>query len=137
MQPFIYLRTIRLQETDATGVLYFAEQFKIVLEAFEELLVQRGFSFKALTESPYFMPVVHAESDYLAPLYVGDQIEVRAQVERVGTSSVTMGYVLKKIATDEEVGRAKIVHVLVDRKTRASVPFPDHLRKLFASASRN
>lgn len=131
MHPFIYLRTIRLQETDATGVLYFAEQFKIVLEAFEELLVQRGFSFKALTESPYFMPVVHAESDYLAPLYVGDQIEVEAKVERVGTSSVTMGYCLRKIATGEEVGRAKIVHVLVDRETRASVPLPDHLRGVF------
>ena len=35
---FIYRTQIRLKDTDATGVLYFSEQYKFALEAFEEFL---------------------------------------------------------------------------------------------------
>ena len=41
---FIYHRLIHVQDTDATGVLYFANELQIALEAFEEFLLTQGFS---------------------------------------------------------------------------------------------
>ena len=66
---FVHRTQVRLYHTDATGVLYFAEQFKLASETLEEFLKDRGFSSKELMSSAYFLPVVHAEADY--PLLCG------------------------------------------------------------------
>ncbi len=80
---FTYQFQVRLQDTDATGVLYFPRQFQMAMEAFEEFLKHRGYSLRQLLESNYLMPVVHAEGDYLAPVMVGDVLEVRLRVGRM------------------------------------------------------
>lgn len=131
---FTYRTSVRLKDTDATGVLYFSEQFKFALEALEEFLREKGFSLKELIASPYLFPVVHAEGDYFAPLMVGDAVEVGMKVERVGTSSVTLHYVLRDPERGVDVGRVEMVHVVVDRASRTSVPIPDFLRAIFESA---
>src|ERR1700735_4955363 len=89
---FIYHTQVRLKDTDATGVLFFTEQFRMASEAFEEFLKDRGFSLKQLLESSYLMPIVHAEGDYFAPLIVGDELEISLRVLKLGTSSVTLEF---------------------------------------------
>ncbi len=125
---FTYRRKIRLGDTDATGVLYFPQQFKIALEAFEELLRERKFPLKDLLNSAYLMPVVHAEADYLAPVKVDAELEIKLHIERVGTSSITLSCCFFDLESGIEVGKTKIVHVVVDRETRTSVPLPIFLR---------
>jgi YbgC/YbaW family acyl-CoA thioester hydrolase len=132
---FTYFTEVRLKDTDATGVLYFAEQFKFALVTFEEFLKVRGFAWKDLMASPYFLPVVHAQSDYLAPLMVGDPLEITLTVGELGTSSIPLNYTFRNPEKNCEVGRAKIIHVLVDKQTRASVPIPDFLREILSSAN--
>ena len=127
---FTYRMQVRLKSTDATGVLYFSEQFKMALEVFEEFLKARGFSLKKLLESAYLMPIVHAEADYLAPLMVGDELEVELKVSKIGTSSVTLSYVFYDIVRKIDVGTVKIVHVVVERQNKTSVPIPDFLRTI-------
>lgn len=128
---FIYRTKVRLKDTDATGVLYFAEQFRIALEAFEEFLKARGFSLSELLDSPYLMPVVHAEGDYMAPVKVGDELQVLLKIVKIGTSSVTLQSVLRDPARMIDVGRVEIVHVVVDREKRTAVPIPDFLKAIF------
>ncbi len=127
---FTYRTKIRLKDTDATGVLYFSEQFKLALEAFEEFLASQGFSLRELLNSSYLMPIVHAEADYSAPLKVGDPLEISLQVAKLGTSSITLQYALFDPDRKIPVGRVEIVHVVVDREKGISVPIPDFLRKL-------
>lgn len=127
---FVYRTRLRLRDTDATGVLYFSEQFNFAMETFEEFLKEKGFSLQAMTASPYLLPVVHAEADYFAPLMVGDELEISLVVEHIGTTSIILQYVLRDPKREIEVGRAKIIHVVVDRESRASVPVPDFLRAL-------
>lgn len=128
---FIYRTRLRLRDTDATGVLYFPEQFNFAMHALEEFLKEKGFSLQALTASPYLFPVVHAEADYFAPLRVDDELEVFLSVEHIGNSSVILQHILRDPNRGIEVGRAKIIHVVVDRETRTSVPIPDFLRAIF------
>jgi 1,4-dihydroxy-2-naphthoyl-CoA hydrolase len=130
---FVYRTQLRLKDTDATGVLYFSEQFKFALETLEEFLKSRGLSWKALMESSYLLPVVHAESDYFAPLTVGDRLEISLKVGSIGSSSVTFQYSFHDPERMIEVGRAKIVHVAIDKQTRTSVPIPDFLKKILES----
>ena len=70
---FIYQTKIKLHETDAAGLLFFSNQFKIIHDAYEGLLENLGFGFAQLIrEKEFFLPIVHTESDYKLPLFVGD-----------------------------------------------------------------
>ncbi|MEM8503448.1 MAG: thioesterase family protein [Cyanobacteria bacterium P01_D01_bin.1] len=75
---FRYCRTIRFQETDAAGVAYFANVLTYCHEAYEAALQETPIDvkrfFSALNEYP--VPVVHAQADYFAPMFVGDAIAI-------------------------------------------------------------
>jgi YbgC/YbaW family acyl-CoA thioester hydrolase len=130
---FIYRTQLRLKDTDATGVLYFSEQFKFAMEAFEEFLKERGFAWKELMASAFLLPVVHAEADYTAPLMVGDELEIILKVRKVGSSSVTLQYSFRSPERKIEVGRAEVIHVAIDKETRVPMPIPDFLRVILES----
>ena len=102
----------------------------MALEAFEEFLKERGFSLNQLLGSEYLMPIVHAEADYLVPLVVGDELEISLKVVKLGTSSVTLESHFHDPQRKISVGKVQIVHVVVDKEKRSSVPIPDFLRRL-------
>ena len=126
---FTYQTKIKLHDTDAAGVIFFANQFKIIHDAYESLLETMGFGFAELIRSKdFFLPIVHAESDYKAPLFVGDVLEVRVKVEKVGQTSFTLGYTLVN-ARQETVGTGRTVHVAVDKETHQKIPIPHDMRR--------
>ncbi len=129
---FTFQMRVKLQDTDATGVLYFAEQFRMAQEVFEEFLKEKGFSLKQVLSSEYLLPIVHAAGDYMAPVRVGDELEISLNVVKMGTSSVTVHYEFCERESKNSVGRVELVHVVVDREKRTSVPIPDFLREIFA-----
>jgi YbgC/YbaW family acyl-CoA thioester hydrolase len=131
---FIYQTRVRLKDTDATGVLYFSEQFKFAMEAFEEFLKGRGLLLKELMATPYLIPVVHAEADYFAPLVVGDNLEIAMEVSQIGSSSITLRYTIFDPGRRIEVGKVQIVHVVIDKETKRPVPIPDFLRSVLESS---
>lgn len=131
MTPVMYLykTKIKLHETDAAGLLFFSHQFKIIHDAYESLLEKIGFGFANLIrEKDFFLPIVHAESDYKLPLFVGDVLEIRITVENLGRTSFTFAYELRN-ARRQIVGTARTVHVTVDKKTRKKIPLPQDMRK--------
>lgn len=126
---FTYQHKLKLHETDAGGILFFSNQFKIVHDAYECVLENIGFSFAELTKNQnFFLPIVHAEADYTAPLQVGDLIEVTVTTEHVGTSSFVFSYRLTK-SDGTLAGTAKTVHVTTDKGTKEKIPLPSALRE--------
>jgi acyl-CoA thioesterase FadM len=74
-------RTIRLRETDATGALYFSEQLKLALEAFEAYLSEKKFHLGQIIQLGEFLfPIVHVEANYSCPLRVGDEVDLQTKV---------------------------------------------------------
>jgi 1,4-dihydroxy-2-naphthoyl-CoA hydrolase len=125
-----YRTTITLRDTDATGVLYFTEQFRICLEAFEDYLKSSGYSLRELIhQSDFLIPIVHVEGDYFAPLLVGEAITVSLEVAKIGNSSFTLHYCLMN-AEKRKVGEAFIVHVCTHKEMKTSHPLPEHLLAL-------
>lgn len=125
---FTYSTTIHLRDTDATGVIFFGEQFRFALEAFEHLLKAEGLNLgNILKTGDFLLPVVHAEADYLAPLRVSDEIDIHILATQIGTSSFTLGYKLYRKGGKEEVGSVSIVHVVISRTSQKSMPIPEQL----------
>lgn len=125
---FTYKTKIRLHDTDAAGIIFFANQLKLVHDAYEDLLEEFGWSFeKMLKGTNYFLPIVHAESDYKTPVFVGDHIVIGIKVGHIGTTSFSFEYTLKRGKT--LVGTAKTVHVTIDQKSRQKITLPAALRK--------
>lgn len=126
---FIYQTKIKLHETDAAGILFFSNQFKIIHDAYESLLESIGYGFaELLRNQDFFLPIVHSESDFKMPLFVGDVIEIQITVEKVGQTSFTFTYKLLN-AKQEVAGTANTVHVTVDKKTRQKILLPPDMRR--------
>jgi 1,4-dihydroxy-2-naphthoyl-CoA hydrolase len=119
---------VRLHDTDAAGLLFFAHQFFYAHDVYEELLRAIGLPMESLLEEEdFFVPIVHAESQYLRGLSVGQEVEISVAVSSLGNTSYTLEYELRN-SGGEVVGRAKTVHVSVDRITRKKILLPEKLR---------
>lgn len=126
---FVYQRKIRVQDTDATGVLYFANQLQIGLEAFEEFMHTQGVKVGELIKlKKFLLPIVHAEADFFAPVYLSDELELQLTFPKIGTTSLTHHSEVRKEGT--KVGTVSIVHVVYCPTQKKSIPIPDLLKKL-------
>lgn len=127
---YIAHNKVRMHDTDTAGILYFARQFRFAHDALEDMVESEGLSFEnVFHENDFVFVIVHAEADYLAPLKLGDRLDVHVTVEKIGTSSFTMHYAIHK-EDGSLVGTAKTVHVTLTRTTREKIPIPDTLRSL-------
>lgn len=120
---------VRMYDTDAAGILYFASQFRFAHDAIEGFMSELGVSFQTLSkEKKFTFVVVHAEADYFFPLVVGDVLDVQLIVESIGTTSFTLfSQIFKKNQT--LVGTVKTVHVTLDKESKKKIPIPQELRK--------
>jgi YbgC/YbaW family acyl-CoA thioester hydrolase len=129
---FEYQTEIKMYDTDPAGVLFFANQFRLVHDAYQAFLAEKGLPLGELfTSSPFFLPVVHAKSDFNAPLRVGDTVTVKLKLKQKGISSFTIGHAIYKgkILT----GTGETVHVCIDRKSRQKIPLPEKLQEIMGA----
>lgn len=108
---FNYLRRVYLGDTDAAGVVYFARGLEICHEAYEESLAETGISLKQMIRDKKIgLPIVHAEIDFLRPLFCGNQLQVSLSSSQVNDSEFAIAY---KISLDNNLAQ-----VLVTANTR-------------------
>jgi len=120
--------SVKLHDTDAAGLLFFASQFLFAHDAYEAYLNSQGLGFAAvLRDGGYKLPIVRAEADYSKPLAVGDRLTVEMTAEKVSVHSFVLAYRL--LAADgSEVGRVRTVHVCVDGVSGNKIALPPDLR---------
>lgn len=127
---FLAYNQVRMHDTDMAGILYFPRQFRFAHDALEDFVESLGFTFEQIFHQENFVfVIVHAEADYLAPLRVGNKLEVQVTITDIGTTSFTVAYDIFK-SDKTLVGRAKTVHVTLDAKTRKKIAIPDKFKKL-------
>lgn len=121
--------TVRLQDTDAAGILFFANQLIFAHETYEKFMEEIDCSLASVLEQhSYLIPLVHAEADYAKPVTVGDEIDVEMTVANIGDTSFTLDYLL--MGTDgAEIGRCRTVHVTVSKSDMKKIPLPTELRE--------
>ena len=123
-------KIITLRDADAAGVLFFARYLALAHDAYEELLAEKGIRLRAMIEQgDMILPIVHAESDYRLPLWLGDKAVIRIEVAEMGKRRMTLTYTF--LTPDGEVAATcRTVHVAVDPATRRIIPLPEELRAI-------
>ncbi len=128
---FRYATTVKLYDTDASGALFFAQQFRLTHDACEAFLATTGLFVQG---KPIMqLPVVHAEADYAARLCWGDAVVVEVEPGRIGKTSFGLRYRLLK-GDGTVAGTVSTVHVAVSGKTGRPVQLPAKLRAALTAA---
>ena len=116
------IRKVRMGDTDATGAIYFTSLLRFAVEAFEEALEAKGLQIQS---APFLLPIVHAEADFIAPIALGDVLDI-SFVQKNGSSSISVKYEFCRNGT--LIATASIVHVAIERKTGKKVAVSSELK---------
>ena len=126
---FRFPYTIGLHDTDAAGLIFSANIFRICQIADEALLKEIGFSVATLFSGrrTLGLPIVHLEADFQKPLRIGDEVEIRVRVAHLGRTSCRLEYEFVN-AVGERCATAANVHVCVDPQTYQTIEMPPAFR---------
>ncbi len=121
---FHWRSRIRIVDTDVSTRIHYSALFRHFEAAETEFLRTLDLSYARWFQRGFSLPRVHVEADYLAPLCFDDEIDIEVRVERIGQSSVTLGFRVVKIESGEEAARGRIVGVCIDIDSGKSTPIP-------------
>jgi 1,4-dihydroxy-2-naphthoyl-CoA hydrolase len=127
---FIYHRTVRFQDTDAAGVIYFANGLAICHEAYEASLCAADINLKSFfsASAEVAFPIAHAEIDFFRPIAMGDRLEIHLTPKQLQPSEFEIAYqILLADSTQPPVSRALTRHVCIHTSTRQRHPLPNYL----------
>ena len=124
--PFTHLRTVRLADTDAAGVVFFARTLMLCHEAYEESLAHAGLDLKQfLGGADLIIPISKSEADYLRPLVCGDKLKITVKPTALTESSFTLDFEITKLGPpDKLAARVRTEHVATSLAKRARIPLP-------------
>ena len=132
-QAFIYDRTIHFRDTDAAGVVYFANGLSICHEAYEASLAASGIELKSFFRGGAIaVPITHASIDFFKPMFCGDRIEVSLVKTLLSPDSFQIEYQLFfdiESVEKNAIARALTKHVCIDFITRKRCNLSQDLMK--------
>lgn len=124
---FVYHRTIRFQDTDAAGVVYFAQVLSLCHEAYEESLQQAGIVLKTFFgPGTISVPITHTAADFHRPLRCGDAITIQLLPAQTAADSFEIQYTLS-LKDRQSAAIAHTRHVCIDTTTRQRQPLTAEL----------
>lgn len=80
---------IYYEDTDAGGVVYYANYLCFMERGRTESLSDKGISVAEYHDKGYFFPVVHVDIHYRRPAKLGEVIEVATQVVEITNTTIT------------------------------------------------
>ena len=127
--PFTYSRTVRFQDTDAAGVVYFANILAISHEAYEASLIASGINLKAYFSNPSVaIPIVHASVDFYRPMFCGDELAIQLNAQQLGENEFEITYqIFSKEVADRSAAKAITKHVCIDSVSRTRKQLSEEL----------
>jgi acyl-CoA thioester hydrolase len=126
-QPFSWPVRVYYEDTDAGGVVYYANYLSFMERARTEWLRALGFEQPALAAEHGVLFVVRAVNiDYLKPSRFNDSLQVTVEVVNVGGSRIR--FLQRVLRGDEEIVRADVDVVCVNTDTFRPVRVPREMR---------
>ena len=132
--PFRIPIRVRYEETDAAGVVYYANYFVYFEVARVESLRSLGTPITEVERRGVLLPAVSASCDYKLPAHVDDLLEVGMWLDRQGRSSFGFGYQVTREGETIALGRTR--HAVVDRETMRPRRIEGWMGELVGAAAR-
>lgn len=123
------------EDTDAAGMIYYANYLRFCERARTEWLRHLGFQQEALRADPGLVFVVRSvQADYLKPGVLDDLLDIVSEIERVGPASIHFLQRIERVGLPLFTARVQIA--CVNLAQRKSAPMPAELRARFAQLIR-
>lgn len=131
----VYVSPVRYYEVDMQGVVFNMWYLGYVDEASAWFLGR--LPGPSLQEMDLDFQVVHAEVDWSGSLRAGDTAHIAVHVEKIGTTSFTLRYEIRRTADrqGDVLVTVRTVYVTVARDLSGKRQIPDSLRAALDTAS--
>lgn len=126
-RQYVYQDTVRLNHTDAFGVLYWASATLFAQRGVEELFALAGSPLASYLGSPIDYVVREAKVEYLSPLRLGMMVEVVTEIVHVGNTSFIVES--RVSSADGPALVIRQVFVGINQETHVAVPVEEWVRK--------
>jgi acyl-CoA thioester hydrolase len=123
---FVLHTRVYYEDTDAGGVVYYANYLRFFERARTELLRQAG-AGRALLQAQDELGFVvrRVEADYLAPARLDDALEIHASIERLGGASAD--FIQTVVCQTQVLCQARIAVVCINFSSMKAQRMPQHL----------
>lgn len=128
---FTYHRTVRFQDTDAAGVVYFANVLSMCHEAYEASLLEFDIELKFFFTNPTLaIPIIHASVDFRHPMYCGDKLQINLMSQQLDEHKFEIAYQIFNISSLQHILATAITrHICIEAKTKTRALLPEKLRQ--------
>ena len=125
--PFTYKRTVYLADTDAAGVVYFANVLVMCHEAYEASLATAEISLQELLSNREIaLPIVHSKADFFRPMFCGDQLLIDLNSHQLNDTEFEVVYqVLAASSSERCLAKAITRHVCINPTSRRRIKMPE------------
>ena len=123
---------IYYEDTDAGGVVYYANYLKYLERCRTEWLRQAGFDQSVLLREHQLAFVVRrVEADYLRPAILDDQIDVSLKIEKLGGAQIIFAQNISRLSASgasERLLSARVQIVSVNSVSMRPTPIPPWMK---------
>lgn len=134
-RPFRYFTRVRYQDCDAQAVVFNARYGDYVDLAVTEWL-RASMPGRDPFDGSFELQVVRQLIEWKAPARFNDVIEIEVAATRFGTTSVTVGFTLRRAGEAEAMQTAELVYVVVDKDTWKKRPMTEVERASLETGAR-
>jgi acyl-CoA thioester hydrolase len=125
---------IYYEDTDAGGVVYYANYLRFMERGRTELLSDKGINVAEYHDKGYFFPVVHVDIHYRRPAKLGEIIEVATEVVEITNATITFK---QEIFRDDAVLVEATVKLACINRDGKPQRIPSELASLFSDRKNN
>ena len=127
LEDFVLPVRVYYEDTDAAGVVYYANYLKFIERARTEWLRTIGIELAALQRQEGAVFAVRSlQADYQRPARLGDPLDVTARLEVLQRASIVLEQ--RVLRGDEELFSCRVRLACVDSKTFRPRPIPAPIR---------
>ena len=124
---FSYEYVVQFRDTDAAGVVYFANILSICHVVYEASLIESGINLQLFVDNPNFaVPIIHISADFYKPLFCGDRVIIELTPRSIDIHRFEIKYQI--LSTDSVVLATAITkHIVIEPQTRKRKELPETL----------
>lgn len=116
---FTYTRVVHFRDTDAAGVVYFANLLAMCHEAYETSLADSGLDLKAFFAGREMaVPITHATIDFFHPLACGDRLAIQLIPQSISSTEFEVAYQVFLQGRNRPAAQVRTRHVCIEVATR-------------------
>ncbi|NDV21859.1 thioesterase family protein [Desulfovibrio sp. JC022] len=117
-------------ETDAMGVVYYAEYLHFFERSRSLFIRERGMSYATVEERGIYLPVREANCRYRIPAHYDDQLNIQVGISEWKRASIKFIYDIYKDDRSKLIATGFTEHACVNKDGRP-VRVPEWLREIF------